>query len=239
MPDPLPNTPREHEKQEGYRLPERGYLRVAEEHSRILAQLASSIGGPNLTIETLEAFLKQCPQVAEGSVRYLVSGGFAVEIASRELRSHKDIDIVLLADNRDAIKWVSCKLDMVKPETYFGHLNLASQVLLGSTIRSTTRPEGHGAEVHIVHPAFLLVQKSSDFYGKAPRNEDIQDAKSLARLLARGSLEEKREWSRLLSFGLDALPEHLARKARERLTPVIEHLRRFDGGLGSSDTHSL
>jgi len=216
-----------------------GYLHISKEHARIIAQLESSIGGPNITIETLEAFLKKCPQVIDGRVRYLVSGGFAAEIASREVRSHKDIDIVLLDANSSGICWVSCKLDIVKPDTYFGHMDLDPQIMRASALHTTTRPEERGVEVSTVRPALLLVQKSSDFYGKTPRREDLEDSRSLVRLLQRSSSEDKRIWSRLLLYGLDSLPEHAQPQARERLTPVLRHLQRFDGGPGSLDANSL
>jgi hypothetical protein len=215
-----------------------GHLRFAKEHARIIAQLASSVGGPNLTIETLEAFLKECPQVVEGRVQYLVSGGFAVEIASREIRSHKDIDIVLLDAKSGDICWVSCRLDVVKPETYFAHMNLDPHVLLESMLHTTTRPEDHGVEVRSVHPALLLVQKSSDFCGKSPRREDFEDAKSLTRLLQRSSNQDKLIWNSLVSYGLVALSERVQPRARERLAPVLRYLQRFDGGAGSLEAGS-
>jgi len=216
-----------------------GYVRISLEQEHIIAQLQSSVSGPNITIETLEAFLKACPQVVDGRVRYLVSGGFAVEIASREVRTHKDIDIVLLDSGSANIRWISCKLDIVRPETYFGHMELAPRVLLESALHTRTRSNRRGAKVSIVHPALVLVQKSSDFYGRAPRQQDRDDARSLARLLQRSSNQNKRIWSWLVTHGVNSLPHRIEPKARARLTPLLQHLQRFNGGPGSLDANSF
>ena len=90
MPQPQPNPDRNQNDAVRERLIEFGYVSIPEGHQRIVAQLPSSIGGPNLTIENLEDFLMACPQFIGGKPRYLVSGGFAVDITTSQARTHKE-----------------------------------------------------------------------------------------------------------------------------------------------------
>jgi hypothetical protein len=223
MPEQQPHRPgRNHD------MLKLGHISPPKPHQEIVAKLASCVSGPTITIETLEAFLTACPQVIGGKTRYLVSGGFAVDITTGQTRAHKDIDIVLLSKKDASPQWCSCKLDAVQPETYFGHMNLTSEVFLKSARRLTTRPNEMGIPVAVVHPAILLVQKSSDFYGKAPRHEDAQDARALADQLKREVTSHRDEWRSLIFQGFSGLEDNVRPKTLSRLAPVLRYLQITD-----------
>ena len=139
-----------------------------------------------------------CTQFIGGQPRYLVSGGFAVDITTSQARTHKDIDIVLLSKKEASPQSCSCSVDAIQPETHFGHMNLTSEVFRKSAWQHTTRPDGMGLPVAVVHPAILLVQKSSDFCGKPPRAEDAHDAQALANLLKSEMSSHREEWKSLI-----------------------------------------
>lgn len=187
----------------------------AQEFERLREAIERIIGAPvgdpkaPLTQEgrlhQLELILETEPQRDRaGRLRYLVTSGLAVEMITGFERSHHDIDLVIM-DPEDGNRWSLLGTDNVTPGRYWADMKF-EPIYLEETARATrTRKEGKAPVVEVVHPAIIMVQKSSNAFGRPPRTKDNEDVSAIVR-----HWKEKegytKTWNPIVRQSLDALP---------------------------------
>ena len=122
----------------------------------------------------LRTVIDNVEQVNESrNLRYLVTSGLAVELMTGYRRRHKDLDLVLMHPDVNDYPDVFSKTDNTSPNQFWGGLRLDNRFLTATAMRSDDRTLD---SVYCAHPAITLVQKTSDAWGRAPREHDYQDS---------------------------------------------------------------
>jgi hypothetical protein len=159
----------------------------------------------------------------EGRLRYLITSGFAVELITGYEREHHDLDLVIM-DELDLKRWREVGTDNVTPGQYWADMKFPRSYL-ERTPRSARLDPSLGRRspiVEVVHPAIIAVQKSSNAWGRPPREKDTNDVLALARYYRHGeSRELARIWSEIISQSLKALPNGEEQRTRERLVQAF------------------
>lgn len=130
--------------------------------------------------ESLYRFLKTHPQQSDGSINYLIGGGWAVELLSGKVREHHDLDVVRL----NGKPW-QFRVDEKGSENYFEAISMdAERMLEHYSMKVRWNPGLHGLEdgrkmdIWILRPEFILVSKLVGF-ARAPREKDSEDISAL------------------------------------------------------------
>lgn len=204
------------------RNPETAALKVAIE--RIIA---IPIGDPGLpptaegSLRKLEMILEAEPQRdASGALRYLVTSGLAVEMVTGFQRPHHDIDLVIM-DPENQNYWDLIGTDNVTPGQYWADMKFDSEFLEQTAREARTRRKGKSPVAEVVHPAIIMVQKSSDAFGRPPRQRDVNDVVAIAR-----HWKEREgytgEWNPIVRASLDALPTAQTEVTLARLRRALQ-----------------
>ena len=135
----------------------------------------------------LEAFLRREPQFdANGLIRYLITSGWAVELATGVSRPHGDLDIILMnkTDRREKDRVSGTYgVDVLTAKTNWVGMESSNTFLLANAI-FTNAPGYKGEKTLVVHPATILAQKLG-YYDPRLRDEDLKDVDTILRYLAR------------------------------------------------------
>ena len=209
------------EAREGHKNPEEARLEKAIEHI-----LRTPTGDPGLPtkdgrIRQLEMLLSQEPQRdRNGRLRYLLTSGLAVELITGFRRDHHDLDLVIM-DPSQVGRWRLMGTDNVTPGKYWADMEFDAEELERTAVSVSTRQRGRGFTVETVHPAIIMVQKSSDAFGRPPRQKDKDDVEAIA------TYWHKKEgytfgWNDIVRRAIDALPPHQVDKTVERLRRVLQ-----------------
>lgn len=173
--------------------------------------LAVPVGDPTspkvdeLRFRQLEAILAAEPQRdLEGRLRYLVTSGFAVEMITGFKREHHDLDFVIM-DAEQTDHWSLMGTDNVTPGEYWAGMHFDPDFLEGTARSVRTRKLSQSPSVEVVHPAIIMVQKSSDAFGRPPRPKDTADVTALIHYW-KETEQDPHEWDPIISISLDALP---------------------------------
>lgn len=176
-------------------------------------------GGIKGTIENLENMLLTEPQRDKnGKLRYLLTSGLAVELVTGFEREHHDLDLVIMDPNNT--EWEMFGTDNVTPGQYWAGMRFNPQYLEETARKVSTRING-GLVVEVVHPAILIVQKSSDAFDRVPRKKDTEDVKALIGYWEKGEPNPK-QWPPIIAEALRALPSAQLPITRERLKKSID-----------------
>lgn len=187
-----------------------------------LRQVLPTIVGLGSGISELEQLLEVEPQRdGHGNLRYLVTSGIAVELITRFIRPHHDLDLVIM-DPTNENYWEIYGTDNVTPQTYWADMKFDPSYLQQTARIAKTRPERRNSPIaEVVHPAVLLVQKSSDAFGRSPRERDRQDVRAIVRHW-RGKERFTREWNPIIRYALDALPTDQLDRTLVRVREILE-----------------
>ena len=79
-----------------------------------------------------------------------------------------NIDFVIM-DPDDVNRWDMIGTDNVTPGRYWAEMKFDADFLEDTARLQRTRDTGQSPEIEVVHPAIILVQKSSDAFGRPPR----------------------------------------------------------------------
>jgi hypothetical protein len=122
----------------------------------------------------LREVLDNVEQVNENrNLLYLVTSGLAVELMTGYKRRHKDLDLVLMHPDVNEHLAIFSRTDNTVAQSYWGGLSLDNQILTKTAMRTK---EKRFDNVFCVHPAITLVQKTSDAWGRSPREHDYLDS---------------------------------------------------------------
>ncbi len=214
-------------RREGRRLearhhknPETARLKAAIE--RIIQAPTGDPGLPTQSgrLRQLERIIATEPQRDEnGRLRYLVTSGLAVEMLTGFEREHHDIDLVIM-DSSDPGHWEVIGTDNVTPGKYWADMRFDPSFLESTARTVNTRQRGRSQSVEVVHPGIIMVQKSSDAWGRSPRTKDRNDAVALAR-----HWKEREgythDWNSIVRTALDALPGDQKDRTLTRVREII------------------
>lgn len=176
-------------------------------------------GGVKGDIQELEKILVTEPQRDNnGKLRYLLTSGLAVELITGFVREHHDLDLVIMDPNNT--EWEMFGTDNVTPGQYWAGMRFDRQYLEETARRVFTRIKD-GLGVEVVHPAILIVQKSSDAFGRVPRKKDVEDVNALINYW-QNKEENPKQWPPIISEALRALPSAQLPITRERLIKSID-----------------
>lgn len=149
--------------------------------------IGAPIGDPGqpptkeIRLRQLEMLLEAEPQRdTSGVLRYLVTSGLAVEMITGFERFHHDIDLVIM-DPENQSQWDLMGTDNVTPGEYWADMKFEPAYLEDTARLVRTRESGRSPVAEVVHPAIILVQKSSDAFGRPPREIDKTDVAALVR----------------------------------------------------------
>lgn len=171
---------------------------------------------PGAGRDELEQLLTLEPQRdADGNLRYLVTSGMAVALMTGYKRKYCDLDLVIM-DPANVDYWELYGTDNVTPRRYLAHM-IFDPDLLRDTARTAYTQWNHGVVVEYVHPAILMVQKSSNVFGWAPRPKDVADVKAIVRLW-KTSKQFTTKWDDIARAALFALPPNQIEITLERLS---------------------
>lgn len=135
------------------------------------------LGGCVGTPENLAQLLDAVPQRSDaGDVRWVLGGGWAVELLTGRSRPHHDIDTVVMA--RDPLY---LDTDAVHTDNYFGILSCTRLFLARHCTRRVTWT--HGGRTHdvvVLTPEFLFLSK----FLCTPRDKDWADVVALVETFA-------------------------------------------------------
>lgn len=208
-------------RMEGGQNPEVERLKAAIE--RIVTIPIGDPGLPSagpIRLRQLEMLLVAEPQRDRTeTLRYLVTSGLAVEMLTGYARDHHDIDLVIM-DPTDRRRWDLIGTDNVTPGQYWADMVFEADFLEETARTAKTRKRGKSPIAEVVHPAIIMVQKSSDAWGRPPRNRDIDDVSALVR-----HWKERegytREWNPIVRRAVDALPRNQLDTTLNRLRTAI------------------
>lgn len=201
------------------------------ERARLIAVLVEFVmqaaGAPNPPtspgedgISPLERLLMSEPQRdRDGHLRYLLTSGLAVELITGFQRFHHDIDFVIM-DSTQKKQWDLIGTDNVTPGKYWADMHFEPE-FLETTLRTVrTRRNGEGTVVDVVHPGIIMVQKSSDAFGRPPRKRDNDDVFAIV-----GHWRTRegftRDWNPIVRRSIDALPPQSAPQTLARVRRVL------------------
>jgi len=206
-----------HPGREDRQNPEVARLETAIE--KIIAIPIGDPGSPKALgerLRQLEMILEAIPQRdTQGRLRYLVTSGLAVELVTGFQRTHHDIDLVIMnPDNRR--RWDLVGTDNVTPGKYWAGMSFDPEFLEATARAVPTRTGQNPPLVQVVHPAIIMVQKSSDAFGRPPRTKDEDDVHAIIR---HWKEKEKytQEWDPIVKNALAALPPEQIERTRGRL----------------------
>ena len=180
-----------------------------------LRRAIEAIVVPGAGRSELEQLLALEPQRDEvGNLRYLVTSGMAVELVTGFEREHHDLDLVIM-DPANVDYWEIYGTDNITPQRYWADMRF-DPAFLQDTVRTTQTRRNHGTVAEVVHPAILMVQKSSNAFGRPPRGKDNADVVAIVR---HWKDREKyiRTWNPIARAALDALPPNQIDTTLKRL----------------------
>lgn len=122
---------------------------------------------------TLQRLLHEVPQIdSNGALRYLITGGMAVELFTRTTRQHHDLDVVLMGeDSTWEIPGSGGEQEEVEAlEMKFDRLTIAENAV------PVKIPNDR---VLAFSPAMLMVQRVAAGIGRKPSSQTRQDARVL------------------------------------------------------------
>ena len=205
----------------GWRLERRRNVEMARLRNTIAQVLAIPIGDPgdpkakDARFRQLELLLSREPQRNDsGELRYLVTSGFAVEIITGFERDHHDLDLVIM-DPSNVEYWELMGTDNVTPGQYWANMKFDAS-FLERYARKVMIRKGISTRVEVVHPAIILVQKSSYAFGRPPRSKDEKDVAAIVRHW-REVEGYTRDWNPLIRHSIDALPPEQADNTVQRI----------------------
>lgn len=156
-----------------------------------------------------------------GKLRYLLTSGLAVELTTGFVRPHHDIDLVIMDPANKGHYWEMYGTDNVTPGQYWADMQFDPEFLEDNARSIATRNGRRAPVVEVVHPGVILTQKSSDAWGRAPRERDEADVSAIV-----GHWIEKeghaRGWNPIIRRSIDALPERQQKKTLTRLRRSIQ-----------------
>ena len=124
-------------------------------------------------------------------------------------------------DELSPVGWEIYGTDNVTPEKYWANINLATDYLETTAKMAILNHEDPMSKrVEVVHPAILIVQKSSDAWGRAPREKDEQDVNRLVRYFQEIELQQG-SWYPILSEAISSLPSSERAKTCSRLPGIL------------------
>lgn len=196
------------------------------ERARLIRVLRQLIGDPGVPptedgrLQQLERILALEPQFdSEGRLRYLLTSGLAVELITGFQRDHHDIDLVIM-DEHESNRWLLIGTDNVTPGQYWADMKFEPDYLQRTRRQEFTRINKPSPRVEVVHPAIILVQKSSNAFGRPPRERDSQDVSAIVRhWKTRESFIT--DWNPILRHSLDALPPHQMQRSLSRVRDAM------------------
>lgn len=158
---------------------------------------------PSSTLGGLAGLVEKYSQTnADGNIRYLVTAGLAVEAITGYSRLHHDTDLVICDPTDDW--WKKLLTDNVTPDKYWADMSFPEGYLEDTAWPATIRVNGRYLTVLTVHPAILLVQKSSNAWGRQPREKDYKDVAALVAFWKKHG--EDPSWFAVSQKALEALP---------------------------------
>lgn len=150
---------------------------------------------------------------------YLVTSGLSVDLITGYRRPHKDIDLVLMHPEVKGHN-VFRTTDNVSCEEFWAGMNLGREFLTRTVFRAYAEETG---EVLCAHPAITMVQKTSDAWGRKPREHDIHDATALAYwMLGQPEERQKRDMS-IARIALDSLQANQRARTADRLNIMFDN----------------
>lgn len=155
----------------------------------------------------------------DGTLRYLVTSGLAVEMLTGFSREHHDIDLVIM-DPFDRKRWDIIGTDNVTPGKYWADMIFEAQFLQETARSVKTRKRRESPVAEVVHPAIIMVQKSSDAFGRPPRSKDMADVSALVRHWVEKEAYT-RKWNPIIRHALNALPSDQVQTTLDRLKAAV------------------
>lgn len=170
------------------------HLALGVKLEQILAQrieLVLGIGPPidenwlTGSLEDLSQLLTEEPQLDDkGRLRYVISGGWAVELMTGKQREHHDLDIITVSR-----KPFMFKVDEQSAKNYFQTISITNNELLEKHVVETEvnfDKNYSGLKLGTINiittsPEFLFLSKIAGFK-KEPREKDLDDLESLSLL---------------------------------------------------------
>ena len=134
-----------------------------------LLQTMAVPGGVPGSPENLLRVLETIPQYTAGDVRYLVAGGWAVELLTRISREHHDLDFLILERGIDIIG-----TDCLTPENYAGAFIATQEEVRWHHVKYVLWNYGQ-MTVYVPSPEFLVASKLAS----PMRQKDINDVNAL------------------------------------------------------------
>jgi hypothetical protein len=220
--EPEPKWERE-EQPERAKNPERA--RLIETMMQIIGGPAGGHGTPPTTtserVRQLEALLEAEPQRdSAGMLRYLLTSGLAVELITGFERFHHDIDLVIMEPSKRR-KWDLIGTDNVTPGRYWADMQFEPPFMEDTARTVATRRKGKPPVVEVVHPGIILVQKSSDAFGRPPRQRDRDDVGAIVRHWV-DKEGYTHEWNPIIRHSIDALPPHQVQTTLGRVRQALK-----------------
>lgn len=171
-------------------------------------------------IRQLETILGIEPQRdASGNLRYLLTSGLAVELITGFQRHHHDLDLVVMDPANQRHYWEVHGTDNVTPGQYWADMSFDAD-FLAETSRSVRTRVTNGLEVEAVHPGVIMVQKSSDCFGRPPRAKDAEDVTAIVDHWKNRERYTKR-WNFVVRTAIDALPARQQERTLERVRRIL------------------
>ena len=121
------------------------------------------------TPENLLKILRAMPQIQGENVRYLIAGGWAVELLTEVQREHRDLDFLILDDSISLIG-----TDCLTGNNYAGKFISTTEQIKRDHVRKVHWNYGN-MDVYVPSPEFLLASKVA----KPMRQKDIADVNAL------------------------------------------------------------
>lgn len=177
---------------------------------------------PGAGLSELEELLALEPQRDDaGNLRYLVTSGMAVELVTGYERDHHDLDLVIM-DPENVDKWEIYGTDNVTPQRYWADMKFDPKFLQDTARKVKTRKNAKGSpEAEVVHPAVLLVQKSSNAFKRPPRQKDDDDVSAIVRHWKEKEGYSKL-WNPIIEESLNALPSAQVATTLGRVRQVVQ-----------------
>lgn len=204
-------------------MPEFGRARRIEGNLELnrLRRVIEAIVVPGAGKSELEELLALEPQRDEaGNLRYLVTSGMAVELITGYEREHHDLDLVIMDPANTNYYWEIYGTDNVTPQRYWADMRFDPDFLT-ETVRDARTRGNHGPLAEVVHPAILMVQKSSNAWDRPPRPKDNADVGAIVRHW-REKEGYTRQWNPIVRTSLDALPPEQVDRTLKRILAVVK-----------------
>lgn len=184
-----------------------------------LRRAIEAIVKPRAGKSELEELLAQELQRDEaGYLRYLVTSGMAVELVTGFEREHHDLDLVIM-DPANTDYWEVYVTDNVTPQRYWAKMKF-DPAFLSDTARETQTRGDHGVVAEVVHPAILMVQKSSNAFNRPPRDKDRADVIAIIEHWREREVYPQR-WNPIIKTSLSALPPDQIKTTVKRLRKSV------------------